>query len=169
MSKFASFGIVVVLFLLLSLLVLFGFFVFAPDIKDYRALSIELEEKTSTLNAVERRFDTAYKTLQDLQERERQIDQALQKHFDEAAFEQYVGRYFKTYTLRSISSEYKGDFQTDTITIRVLITSPMEYYKFIDALNRFEWVAKLEGTQKFQGVRDGIETHFTLKVYTKRR
>ena len=169
MSKFASFGIVVVLFLLLSLVVLFGFFVFAPDIKEYRALSIELSEKKSVLDAVETRFDTAYKRLQDLQERERQIDQALQKHFDEATFEKYVGRFFKAYDLRSINSEYEDDFQTDTITLRVLIASPMEYYKFIDALNSFEWVAEVEGTQRFEGVSDGIETHFTLKVYTKRR
>ena len=169
MSKFASFGIVVVLFLLLSLVVLFGFFVFAPDIKAYRALSIELSEKQSALDALETRFDKAYRRLQDLQERERRIDQALHRHFDEAAFERYVGGFFKAYELRSISSEYEGDLQTDTISLRVLIASPVEYYRFIDALNRFEWVAEVKGTQRFEGVSEGIETHFTLKVYTKRQ
>lgn len=168
MSKFASFGVVVLLFLLLSLTVMFGFFVFTPDIKAYRALNIELSEKQKRLSEAEKIFSEKYQRVQDLQDRERQIDRALQKHFDEAAFEAYLSRYFKTYSLRSIISEHEGEWQTDTIAVQVIIDSPAEYYKFIDALNQFEWVAEVEGTQMFKGTASGIKTSFTLKVYTRR-
>jgi len=168
MNKLASFGFIVLLFLLLSLVVLFGFFVFTPKLKEYRALQIGLDEKQQTLKVDEKQFDMTYTKLQSLQESEQNIDHALQRHFDEQAFELYLKKYFTTYTLRSITTEQTDDFQTDILEVRVNIGSPSEYYAFIKALENFVWVAEVKGIQKFEGVAQGIQAHFTLKVYTKR-
>ena len=167
MSKFASFGFIVLLFLLLSGVVFFGFFIFTPKIKAYRALNIELQQNSSELVTAEKEFDKLYATLQTLQDKENAIDLAQHKHFDEDQFEAYLQRYFKSFTLRSIVSEKNEVFQTDTLDIRTTIASPAEYYRFIDALNLFAWVVEIDGAIQFKGVTDGIETHFTLKVYTK--
>ena len=167
MSKFASFGFIILLFLLLSGVVFFGFFVFTPKIKAYRALNIELQKTSSELQVNEAAFDKLYLSLQSLQEKEKAIDLAQHKHFDQDLFEDYLKRYFTTFTLRSIVSEKNEVFQTDTLAIRTTIATPAEYYRFIDALNLFEWVVEVDGTLQFKGVSDGIETHFTLKVYTK--
>jgi len=167
MSKFASFGMVIILFLLLSVTVLFGFFIFAPEVKAYRALDIALEEKSSELERLEAAFDKKYALLQSLQESEAAIDRALHQHFDEDTFESYVKQFFKGVQLRSIVSEKDGRIQTDLVTVVGTITSPKEYYRFIDALNRFTWVAEIEGTQRFKGKPEGIEASFNLKVYTK--
>ena len=168
MNKFASFGFIVLLFLLLSVVVLFGFFVFTPKLKEYRALQIALAEKEQSYRVAEEQFDMTYTKLQALQESERNIDLALHRHFDEQQFELYLQKYFKIYSLRSITTQKEGDFQTDSLEIKVSISSPAEYYAFIEALNAFTWVAEVEGTQKFKGVSKGIEAHYTLKVYTKR-
>ncbi len=167
MSKFASFGVVLLLFILLSVVVVFGFFVFAPKIKAYRALNIELQLKSAELTTAEQVFDNHYAELQSLQEREKNIDIAMQKHFDEDQFETFLKQYFTSFTLRSITSEKDEVYQTEVIAIRVNIATPLEYYSFIDALNQFEWVAEVDGTQQFKGVKNGIEAQFTLKVYTK--
>ena len=167
MSKFASFGFIILLFLLLSGVVFFGFFIFTPKIKTYRALNIELQQNSSELVTVEKEFDKLYSTLQTLQDKEKAIDLAQHKHFDQDQFEAYLKKYFKSFTLRSIVSEKNEGFQTDTLDIRATIATPAEYYRFIDALNLFEWVVEVDGTLQFKGVSDGIETHFTLKVYTK--
>ena len=168
MNKLASFGFIVLLFLLLSVVVLFGFFVFTPKLKEYRALQIELAEKEQTYKAAEKQFDTTYIKFQVLQESEKNIDLALRRHFDEQQFELYLQQHFKNYSLRSITTENEDSFQTDMLEIKVTIATPAEYYDFIEALNKFVWVAELEGAQKFKGVAEGIEAHFTLKVYTKR-
>ncbi len=168
MNKLASFGFIVLLFLLLSVVVIFGFFVFTPKLKAYRALQIEIKQKQQELKRDEKQFDLTYTKLQALQEREKSIDLALQRHFDEENFELYLQQHFKKFSLRSITSEYEDDLQTDVLEIKVSINTPAEYYAFIDALNAFVWVAELEGTEKFKGVNDGIEAHFALKVYTKR-
>jgi len=168
MNKLASFGFIVLLFLLMSVVVVFGFFVFTPKLKAYRALQIELAQKQKELKSEEKQFDLTYTKLQALQESEKNIDLALQRHFDEQQFELYLQQHFKKYSLRSITSEYDDDFQTDLLEIQVTISTPAKYYDFIDALNAFVWVAELEGTQKFKGVSKGIEAHFRLKVYTKR-
>ncbi|MGB5966610.1 MAG: hypothetical protein WBF77_03815 [Sulfurimonadaceae bacterium] len=167
MSKFASFGSVVLLFVLLSVVVVFGFFVFTPKIKAYRALNIELQLRSADLVTAEKEFDRHYAELQNLQDREKNIDIALHKHFDEERFETYLSQYFTSFTLRSITSEQSKAFQTEVIDVRAKIASPEEYYRFIEALNLFEWVVEVDGTLQFKGVEDGIDTHFTLKVYTK--
>lgn len=167
MSKFASFGMVILLFILLSVVVVFGFFVFTPKIKAYRALSIEQQLLSDELAAAEKEFDGHYSALQNLQEREKSIDIALHKHFDLDRFERYLKQHFSSYTLRSIVSEKDEFFQTELIVVRATIATPAEYYRFIDALNQFEWVVEVDGTQQFKGVKDGIATQFTLKVYTK--
>ena len=167
MSKFASFGSVVLLFILLSVVVVFGFFVFTPKVKAYRALNIELQQNSDDLATAEKEFDRHYADLQNLQDREKNIDIALHKHFDEERFETYLSQYFTSFTLRSIVSEKDEAFQTDILDVRAKIATPVEYYRFIDALNQFEWVVEVDGTLQFKGVKDGIDTHFILKVYTK--
>ncbi len=167
MSRLASFGMVVLLFILLSVVVVFGFFVFTPKIKAYRALNIELQQHSTELAASEQAFDSYYTELQRLQEREKNIDIALHKHFDEGQFETFLKQYFSSFSLRSITSEKDELYQTDVVNIRAKVATPVEYYSFIDALNQFEWVVEVDGTQQFVGLKDGIDTHFTLRVYTK--
>lgn len=168
MSRFTSFGSIILLFVLLSLVVLFGFFVFTPKVKTYRALNIALEQESGDLTAAEKEFDKHYKQLQTLQDKEKNIDLALHKHFDVELFERYLKRYFKSVTVQSIVSERETGYQTELLDVRATIGSPVEYYKFVEALNIFEWVAEVDGTLQFKGVEDGIETHFYLKVITKR-
>lgn len=166
MSKFTSFGSVILLFILLSVLVLFGFFVFTPKIKTYRALNIELEQRTADLETAEKTFDKQYKILQTLQEKEKNIDRALQKHFNVDQFETYLQQYFLSVTLSKIATTEDGLYQTELIDVQAKIASPVEYYRFIDALNQFEWVVAVDGSQQFKGADDGIDTHFTLNVIT---
>ncbi|MEN8147304.1 MAG: hypothetical protein ABFR02_06775 [Campylobacterota bacterium] len=167
MSKFTSFGSVVLLFILLSVAVVFGFFVFTPKIKAYRALNIELQQNSIKLATAEKEFDGYYGDLQNLQGREKSIDIALHKHFDADRFENYLQQHFASCTVRTIVSEKDEVFQTEVINIRAKIASPAEYYRFIDALNLFEWVVEVNGVLQFKGEKDGINTHFALKVYTK--
>ncbi len=166
MSKFTSFGSVILLFILLSVLVVFGFFVFTPKIKTYRALNIEIEQRSTDLKAAETMFDKQYKTLQNLQDKEKNIDLALQKHFNIQQFETYLQRYFLSIGLNKIETTEDAFYQRELIDVQAKIASPAEYYRFIDALNQFEWVVEIDGNQQFKGADDGIDTHFTLNVIT---
>ena len=167
MSRFASFIVLILLFILLSVVVVFGFFVFTPKIKAYRALNIELQQNSSELAVAEKEFDGHYTELQNLQDREKNIDHALHKHFDLDHFDMYLKQHFTSFTLHSIITERDEVFQTEVIAVEATIAAPVDYYRFIDALNQFEWVVEVDGTQQFKGVADGITTRFTLKVYTK--
>ena len=167
MNKFASFGLVIILFVLLSVTVTFGFFIFAPEIKSYRALDIVLDEKRERLQRLEQEFDKKYLLLQERQESEGAIDRALHQHFDEDLFSAYLKQFFQKVELHSIVSEREAGLQSDLLTVRAVISSPADYYRFIDALNQFTWVAEIEGSQRFKGLQEGIESAFSLKVYTK--
>jgi len=166
MSKFASFGSVILLFVLSSVIVVFGFYVFTPKIKAYRTLNIDLMQNSVDLERVEKEFDRSYAQLQNLQEREKNIDIALHKHFDVDRFESYLKEHFASFSIRGITSEKSGPYLVETIAVRATIASPTEYYRFLDALNQFEWVAEVDGTLLFKGTESGIDTHFTLKVRT---
>jgi len=166
MSKFASFGFLLLLFLLLSVIVLFGFFVFTPKIKEYRLLDLELQRNSATLAKLEDTFDKDYTRLKTLQEREHNIDTALHKYFNQKRFEEYLRLYFPIVEIEHIKQEKDKGRNVETIDIRAVIKSPAEYYRFIDALNDFEWVVEVNGVLQFKGGENGIGTHFTLKVYT---
>lgn len=167
MSKFASFGFVILLFLLLSVVVFFGFFVFTPKIKEYRALNMELQQNGAYLTSLEREFGKQYAALRNLQEREAAIDIALHKYFDQTQFQEFLQHYFAAFALQSISSEQESALLVNRFDVRAKIASPAEYYRFVDALNGFEWVVEVGDALQFEGEEEGIETHFTLSVYTK--
>lgn len=167
MSKFSSFISVIVLFLLLSVIVVFGFWVFTPKIKTYRALKIEIERNSAELAASEQAFDKEYAHLQRLQEQERNIDIALHRHYDEKAFLRYLETQFPSLTLNPVKELQDNDLAVHELDIQAQIASPDAYYRFIDALTAFEWVAEVDGTLHFRGVEEGIATRFILKVYTR--
>lgn len=167
MSKFASFGSVILLFLLLSVVVVFGFRVFTPKVKSYRALKIALQHNSTELTALEGKFDKQYADLQSLQEIEKNIDIALHKHFDQQEFEKYLQNYFTSLTLHSIKSLQESDLLVQELDVRAQIASPAEYYRFIDALNDFDWVVEVDGTLQFKGLKESIATRFTVRVYTQ--
>lgn len=166
MSKLTSFGSVILLFVLSSAVVVFGFYVFTPKIKAYRALNIELIQNSVDLAHAEKAFDKSYAQLQNLQEREKSIDIALHKHFDVDRFESYLKRAFASFSVRSVTSEKSGPYQVEMIAVHATLATPTDYYRFIDALNLFEWVAEVEGALSFTGAENGIDAHFKLKVRT---
>lgn len=166
MSKFASFGFLILLFMLLSVTVLFGFFVFTPKIKEYRILNLELQRSTANLSKLEETFDKDYARLKTLQERESSIDSALRKYFNQNRFEDYLHLFFPNATVEYIKQAKEHGRKVETLDVRAVIKSPAEYYRFIDALHRFEWAVEANGLLQFKGTEDGIATHFTLKVYT---
>ncbi len=168
MSRFTTFGSVILLFILMSLLVVFGFFIFTPKIKTYRALNIELQQSNSDYAAAKQVFDKQYKALQNLQDREKNIDIALQKHFDLEQFKNYLQTYLPSPSLVNINTTTDANYQIALIDVRTTINSPVVYYRFIEALNAFKWVVEINGNQQFKGTEEGIETHFTLKVWTAR-
>ncbi|MCJ7764635.1 MAG: hypothetical protein MUP09_01690 [Thiovulaceae bacterium] len=167
MSKFASFGFVILLFLLLSGVVFFGFFIFTPKIKAYRALNIELQQSSSDLSELEREFNKQYASLRNFQGREADIDTALHKYFDQTQFQEFLQHHFASFMLQRITNEQNGALLVNWLDVRAKIASPAEYYRFVDILNGFEWVVEVGERLQFKSVEDGIEAHFTLKVYTK--
>lgn len=166
MSKFASFGFLLLLFVLLSVIVLFGFFVFTPKIKEYRTLNLELQRSTSNLTKLEATFDKDYARLKILQEREHNIDAALHKYFNQDRFEEYLRLFFPVVTIERVKQQKDNGLNVEVLDIRSVIKTPVEYYRFIDALHEFEWVVEANGVLQFKGTEEGIATHFTVKVYT---
>lgn len=167
MNKFASFGSVILLFLLLSVIVVFGFWVFTPKIKTYRALNIEIERNSAELAAAETKFDKQYARLQRLQEQEKKIDRALGRRYDEQAFSRYLETYLPALTLKDLGEVKKNGLSVHKLAVEAQIDTPEAYYRFIDALAAFDWVAEVDGTLHFRGTQEGIATRFTLKVYTR--
>jgi len=166
MNKFNAITLLVLFFILLSIAVTFASFSLTPKIKMSRAGSLALEQATVSFQAREQNFDKAYVMLQNIQEREGHIDNALKHHFDLDTFESYLQGYFKKLHVKSIESEQVQGYQYDTLNIVALVTSPVEYYHFIDALNNFEWVVEVDHTQEFKQTKNGIQILFSVKVYT---
>lgn len=166
MNRFTSFSSVILLFLLLSGVVFFGFFVLTPKIKAYRALNIDVEQSSSGLSELEKEFDKQYKALQNLQERDSHVDAALKKQFVPERFAADFKSYFSALELRSVKHDKVEKVAVDTLEVNAEMNSPTAFYHFVEALNRFDWVVEMEGPLTFRAKEGGIAAHFTLKVYT---
>jgi len=147
--------------------VFLGFFVISPEVKVYRTQGIVLEQQKRTVAQKESIYNKAYISLQSLQESEGGFDQALNRHFQLERFEAYLKQYFLSYEIKSITTEQNKELQVDILEVRAIFDAPGRYYRFIEALNTFSWVAELQEVQEFKGVAVGIEAHFSLKVYTR--
>lgn len=166
MSRLNAFVSLVLLFILLSVVVIFGFYTFTPKVKNLRALKLSLQTQERELEVLEAEFDKSYARLQELQEREKEIDKGIYKHFDLELFEHYLQRYFKDVDIVKIESTQDDKYRYDIVSVQVVMASPSRYYHFIEALNHFEWCVSLESRQQFQGTKNGLQALFHLKVMT---
>jgi len=69
-------------------------------------------------------------------------------------------------TIERVKQQKDNGLNVEVLDIRSVIKTPVEYYRFIDALHEFEWVVEANGVLQFKGTEEGIATHFTVKVYT---
>jgi hypothetical protein len=153
--------------LLLIIVIAFSFGVLIPNGKEYRLKKAEFKKESMKLRQLsDYAFDTST-NLQKLQGENRHIITAFAAPFSIERFEKQHREYFTSLKLSKLEQkENEENFAVYEVNASSKINSPKSFYKFLDALNKSDWIIAVNFPINFK--RDGelIHSSFTMKVYS---
>jgi len=156
------------LFLFLFVL-LFAFLVLIPKGKKYRQERTELQETSAKLQNYQNYHDKVYDTLKNLESKNRHIITAFEYKFNEKRFLKEYKKYFSSLELSKIKKVGQEDaFDVYEVNTTSSIASPKNFYNFLDAINKSDWIIGVNFPIIFKRKGDSIASSFTMKVYANK-
>jgi len=137
-----------------------------PEGKKYREKRVEVKKATQELMKYQNFHDETLDTLKNLQSENRHIIAAFDATFNPYRFEKQHKSYFSSLKLSKISRDSDEDgFAVYEVNTTSKISSPTNFYDFLDAVNKSDYIIGVNFPINF--VRDGemIKSSFTMKVY----
>ena len=156
-------------FLFLFVLI-FSFGLLIPEGKNYRIKRVELKKAQQEYDKYKNFHDETFDTLKNLQSKNRTIITAFDRIFSPTRFEKQYKNAFSSLKLSRVSRVADEDgFSVYEVNTTSHIASPTNFYDFLDALNKSDWIIGVNFPIKF--IRDGemIKSSFTMKVYENNR
>lgn len=154
------------LFIIMSIIMVFFFLV--PSIKDYKVARLTNNDKIASLYKIEQVFNAESKKLADLKSQNAHALGAIFNPFDEVKFMAAMGRFFDNVKLAKIATS--GDeFAAYELNVTGSLYSPQNFYNFIDFINSYENVIKIELPITMESEKRAIETSFWVKVFIDER
>jgi hypothetical protein len=154
---------------MLLFVLIFAFVILIPQGKEYRQERLELKKVTIKMHKYQNFHDDIYAKLKDLQSKNRHIITAFENSFDEQRFEKEHKNYFSSLTLSKLKklNDEKG-FTVYEVNTTSNIASPKNFYDFLDALNKSDWIIGVNFPITFKRDGETIASSFTMKVYSNK-
>jgi len=156
----------IVSLVLLIFVFMFAFMVLIPEGKSYREKRLELKKVSKVLKKYENLMDETKAKYKDLQNKNRHIIEALAKPFNPQRFIQESKKYFTNLSL-SNTTRLKDEqgFAIYEVNTTSKINSPKNFYNFLDAINKGDWIIKINFPITFKSDGEVIKSSFTMVVY----
>lgn len=153
------------LFFLLFIL-FFSFKILIPEGKEYRKQKLEIAQEQKELDAYGELHQNTLETLKTLQSENRHIIEALDTKFDPQRFEKQNLEHFHSLKLSEIQKASEDQtFIVYEVNTSSKINSPTSFYKFLDAVNKSDWIIGVNFPIHFKREDDMIRSSFTMQVY----
>jgi len=165
--RLSSLTITIMLFVLLTLLLVFSFFALTPKIKDYRQLSQQEHTLQIKLQNLQVTYEKQYNRLRAMQSENRNITAQLQKSFSLHRVEKILQEDFEHLKVSLVERKNEGAYVTHLLAVEGLIKAPSTFYNFLEGLQSAKYALQVLDDMKFEGHEEGITTTFNLKVYIK--
>jgi hypothetical protein len=159
-----------ILFLSIILLVFvlwFSFEALIPEGKEYRLQRVQLAKEYKDLRRYQDYDTQVLNELKQLQSEHRHIITAFDTAFDKDRFIKKYKGIFNTLTLtRAKELDKENGFSVYKVKTSSKISSPTTFYKFLDEINKSDWIVGVDFPINFK--RDGnlITSSFEMKVYS---
>lgn len=138
-----------------------------PKGKEYRAQKLEIAQEQKELSAYEDLHLHTLEALKVLQSENRHIIKALDAKFDPKRFEKQNLEYFHSLTLSEMKEASDDEtFVMYEVNTSSKINSPTSFYKFLDAVNKSDWIIGVNFPIHFKRENEMIRSSFTMQVYT---
>ncbi len=152
--------------LLLIFVLVFSFAVLIPNGKEYRIKRAELKKENLELRQLSDFAIEKNDILKKLQSDNRHIITAFQTPFSVERFVKQHSAFFTSLKLSKIKKqENEDEFLVYEVNTTSEISSPKSFYKFLEAVNKSDWILKINFPIKFKRDAEMIDSSFTMKVY----
>lgn len=156
--------------LLLIFVVFFSFKVLIPKGKEYRVQRVELKKELKEYRKYQQFYDETLTVLKDLQSKNRHIIQAFDKPFNPQRFEKQLKTYFSTLQVTKVDRDKDEEgFAVYQVNTSSKINSPTNFYDFLDAVNKSDWIISINFPITFKRDGEMINSSFTMKVYSNNK
>jgi len=164
-SRHHIYILLVSIFLFLFVL-LFSFALLIPEGKDYRTKRIDLQKELREYNKYKTFNDETLQKLKDLQSKNRHIITAFDRFFNPHRFEKEHKAQFSSLTLSKLErAKNEEGFAVYEVNTTSHISSPKNFYDFLDAIDKGDWIIGVNFPIKFLREGEMIKSSFTMKVY----
>ena len=161
------------LWILVYLIFLFSlvFLLVIPTVKRYKTIHLSLQQQKNAYKIVKQEYDELSGHLRKLRRDHRKIIDAFEAPWNKSSFVKLAKNYFTTVTVRPVESNHSNpNFQIYEVDARVQMSSPQNFYRFIDALPTLPNVIQADFPIAFRSVGgDTIDGIFRIKVYEEKR
>ena len=159
-----KFLIYVLLFLIFVLLILLVFII--PSIKNYKSTRSDVHTSTSQNSHLSKKQVELGKSIEKYKQDNSKLLKSFSSDFNETAFMIFSQKYFTDVTL---AKGEKKDIQTQFTEYTLKATSqaktPVDFYKFIDELENYPSIIKINFPITLISKDKNIELDFNMSIY----
>ena len=139
-----------------------------PMGKEYRKNRITLKEARIDLQRYQQYHDKTLKLFNTTKTKNRHIIEAFENEFDPKRFQTMYSKYFIDLTLSKATDINKSDwYEVYEVQTTSKIKSPTNFYKFLDAINKSDWIVNVSFPINFAREGELIHSNFKIEVYRK--
>ena len=162
-----SIYIVILSTILLLFVFLFSFMALIPEGKEYRIQRVQLAKEYKDLRRYQDYDAKTFEDLKKLQSDHRHIITAFDKDFDKERFVKKYKVLFNTLELTKAKMLKKEDnFSVYEVKTSSKISSPATFYKFLDEINKSDWIVSIDFPIDFKRDGEVISSSFKMRVYS---
>lgn len=159
--------IYVLLFIVACLVMIFGFLV--PNIKEYKQVKYESRMQIAASAQTQRIYDAKSKALNEIKQNDKAVLDALKNKFDADKFAQFASKYFTNVNLSEPKEAAKnGEISVYELTVTGSMKTPAKFYEFMNALQSYENIVKIDLPIKMRKEAEKIDATFGVKIYSLR-
>jgi len=136
--------------------------------KEYRKNRLTLKEEKLDLQNYQNYYDKTLEIFNTTKSKNRHIIQAFEAKFDPQRFKKTYAKYFIDLSLSKIKDANKSKwYETYEVQTTSKIKSPTNFYDFLSAINKSEWIIRVTFPINFKREGELIHSSFKMQIYKK--
>ena len=137
-----------------------------PSIKEYKSKKSDIHRYTSQNKHLIEKQESLSAMVEQYQEENNTTIKSFSHDFNQSAFLDFAGKYFSHVSLvEGNVTSTQSQFQTYSFSATSQAKTPIEFYKFIDALDRYPSIIKINFPITLISEGQAIELSFSMSIY----
>lgn len=142
-------------------------FLLLPTLKAYKELSIRENSQIALLNATKAKLNASEDKLSQLRSENNKSLEQFQTTFDEKNFQVFLSKFFKKIQIKITKSQNEF-YLKHTLLVSAYLDTPKNLYDFINALQSYDNLIKIDYPLNLKAQKEGIKLSFVAKIYAEK-